>query len=100
MRCPFVGLYLKKTRPNFMKSSVHVNCGRGSLVQSSSDENAVCRVLPVLCMTSCFRIMEHGIALFPSHSPVGTSSVHFHCEEKRLRAALASVVVRCRAYDI
>ena len=47
----------KTTRPNFTKFSVNVTCGV-AVVQSYSDENAACYVLPVLWMTSCFHIME------------------------------------------
>ena len=45
---------LKTTCSDFTKFSVHVNCGRSS---ASSDDSAICYVLPVLRMTSCFHTM-------------------------------------------
>ena len=40
--------------PNLTKFSAHVPNGRGSVL---SDHSAICRVLPVLRMTSCLHIM-------------------------------------------
>jgi len=45
------------TCPNFTKFSVYVLFGAEA--RSSSNDNGICYVLPVLCMTSCFHIMSH-----------------------------------------
>ena len=42
----------KTTQPNCAKFSVHVDCGRGSVLQLYGV--AICYVLPVFWMTSCF----------------------------------------------
>ena len=50
--CPIA--YLIKHMSNFTKLSVHVTCGRESV--RGSGDNAICHVLPVLWMTSCFHM--------------------------------------------
>jgi len=52
--CPL--MYIKTKRPNFTKFSVYVNCG---VTRSSSDNNAIRYVLPVLWMTSRLPIRRH-----------------------------------------
>jgi len=47
----------KTTCLNFTKFSVCVLFGAEA--RSSSNDNGICYVLPVLCMTSCFHIMSH-----------------------------------------
>ena len=53
----------KTTRPNFTKSSARLTCGRGLV---SSDDNAICYVLSVLWMTSCFHMRTIYDALYKS----------------------------------
>jgi len=54
--CLHVRSHISKiTRPNFTKFSVHVTCGRDSvLIRRQCDSY----VLPVLWMTSCFPVIE------------------------------------------
>jgi len=54
--CLSVRPYISKiTCPNFTKSFAHVTV---AVVRSFSDDIAICYVLPVLWMTSCFYVME------------------------------------------
>jgi len=46
----------KTTYPNFTKFAVPAL----AVACSSSDDNAICYLLPVLLMTSCLPVMDHG----------------------------------------
>ena len=72
-----VHLHNSKTAlPKFTKFYVHFPCGRGSVLL---DGIAICYVLPVLRMTSCFHAMgpmggRTGTALCSSQAPVDVAA--------------------------
>jgi len=54
------------TCQNLTKFSVHISIP-GALIRSSSDDNAVCNVLPVLWLTSCLPIVGEANATLIGH---------------------------------
>ena len=59
---PVVILEIDADLTSFERETYHflaltINRGRPGISRSSSDGSAICNVLPVVCMTSCFHIM-------------------------------------------